>query len=215
VQGDQGFEVKKRLDAAAKLRKEKSVGRFMLKAEEEADIVFVDSVPFFINEHNVKMETWGNYLTCTKEVRACSVCNKGLKPTFTAYLTVIDRRTFVRKSDGQTVKDRKILYPAKGSTIARIEDLRKKHGSLAGLMFHVKRYSKDDPNCGTDFTFIKKVQLTGENAKPHDYKKVFYPPSEEELEALGFKDKIYGQKEGEAKPAETSSVSAEKLEEIL
>jgi hypothetical protein len=218
VQGDKGFEVKKRIDAANKLRKEKSVSRFMLKAEEEADIIFVDSVPFFINEHNVPIDQkYGNYLTCTKEVRVCAVCNKGLKPTFTAYLTIIDRRQFVRKSDGQLVKDRRILYPAKGSTIARIEDLRKKHGSLAGLMFHVKRYTKDDPNCGSDLQYVKKVTLTGDNAKSHDYKKIFCPPTDAELEALGFKEKVIGAT-AEEKPAESTTgtvTSADKLDEIL
>jgi hypothetical protein len=219
VQGDQGFEIKKRIDVAAKIRKEKSVSRFMLKAEEEADIVFVDSVPFFISEHNVAIDgKWGNYLTCTKEVRVCAVCNKSLKSTFTAYLTIIDRRQFVRKSDGTLVKDRKILYPAKGSTIARIEDLRKKYGSLTGLVFHVKRYTKDDPNCGSDLQYVKKVTLTGDNAKPHDYRKIFYPPTEDELQALGFKEKVVGQTENKSTPSNEGNAvnqQADKLDEIL
>jgi hypothetical protein len=217
TQGEQGFEIKKRIDAAAKIRKEKAVSRFMLKAGEEADIVFVDSTPFFISEHNIPINgKYGNFITCTKEVRPCAVCNKGTKPTFTAYLTIIDRRSFPRQSDGQIVKDRKILYPAKGSTIARIEDLRKKHGSLTGLMFHVKRYTKDDPNCGSDLQFVKKVQLTGDNAKPVDYKKVLYPPTDAELEVFGMKEKVYGAAEPQGQPAgQVTPDSADKLDEIL
>ncbi|MGQ9570671.1 MAG: hypothetical protein ACUVUQ_07480 [Thermodesulfovibrionales bacterium] len=193
IRGERGFEVKRQMDIAQKLRVEKSVPRFLLKPGETAVIVFVDSTPFFLFEHNIAVQgKWGNYLTCTKEVRACPVCERGLKSTYTAYLTIIDRREFVRKRDGKTVSDRKVLYPAKGSTIARIEDLRKKHGDLTGCMFEVKRYTKDDPNCGTDFTFIKKVKLTGDNAIPVDYNKVLYPPTAEELHALGFADTVVG-----------------------
>jgi len=213
VKGDKGFAIKKQIDAATKIRREKSAPRFMMKAEEEAIIVFVDNIPFFIYEHNISVQgKWGNYLTCTKEIRSCTVCDSGLKSTYSAYFTVIDRREFVRKADGKIVKDRKVLYPAKGSTIARIEDLRKEHGNLHGCMFRVKRYTRDDPNCGTDFKFLKKVRLAGDKAKPYDYNKVLYPPTTAELGALGFTDTVAGR---QVEEQQKTNKQVEALDEIL
>jgi|SRR3972149_5492998 len=211
VRGDKGFEIKKQIDTAQRLRIEKNAPRFMLKPLEEANIIFVDNIPFFVHEHNVCVQgKWGNYITCTKEIKSCSLDDRGLKSTFTGYLTIIDRREFVRKKDGKVVKDRKVLYPAKGSTIARIEDLRKKHGDLTGCEFRIKRYTKDDPNCGTDFTFVKKVKLTGENATSIDYNKILYPPTQEELASLGFADAVVGRQVEEKAEAQTTE-----LDEVL
>ena len=194
--GEEGFRNKDRIDAATALRKEKGVPRFSLKADSSGIGVFVDDVPFFVWEHNLEVDgRWGNYVTCVKEIKACEVCSTGKKSTYTGYLTFIDTREYVR-ADGTKVKNRKILYPAKGSTIKRLEDLKKKHGTLVGMVFQIKRYSKDDPNCGTDFEFIKQVSLTGDNAKPHDYEKIFLVPTAAELAGLGFTSTVVGQQNG-------------------
>ena len=193
AKGADGFKVKDQIDAAMAVRKERGVPRFMLKAGEEAIVVFVDEIPFFIWEHNLKIGgRWGNYVTCVKEIRSCPIDDSGERATYTGYLTIIDTRSFI-KSDGTKVQNRKILYPAKGSTIKRLEDLIKKHGSLKGMAFKIKRYSKDDPNCGTDFELLKRVNLTKDNAIPVDYDKVLAPPTLEELVALGFTNNIAGQ----------------------
>ena len=154
------------------------------------------NINVFIWEHNLKIAgRWGNYVTCVKEVRSCPVDESGERSTFTGYLTVIDTREFIR-NDGTKVKNRKILYPAKGSTIKRLEDLIKKHGTLKGMAFKIKRYTKDDPNCGTDFEFIKPVALTKDNAIPVDYNKVLYPPTDAELKAFGFDSNVAGVQTG-------------------
>lgn len=209
--GEAGFRAKDQIDAAMAVRKERGVPRFMLKANEEATIVFVDETPFFVWEHNLKVGgKWGNYVTCTKEVSACDTCNSGDKSTYTGYLTIIDMRTFIKR-DGTQVSKRKILYPAKGSTIKRLEDLKKKHGGLRGLAFKVKRYTKDDPNCGTDFEYIKTVNLTGDYSTKIDYEKILAPATPEELKALGVSSSVHGKQNDltglEAPPPSTSTTT--------
>lgn len=194
--GEEGFRAKDQIDAANEMRKERGVPRFMLKAGEEAPIVFVDDVPFFIWEHNLEIgNRFGNYVTCVKEHKACDVCATGKKSTYTGYLTCIDLRTFIKK-DGTKVTKRKILYPAKGSTIKRLEHLKKKHGTLAGHVFVVKRFTKDDPNCGTDFDFKKAVNLTGEYAEKINYAKILAPMTPEELAQFGIKSSVVGRQTG-------------------
>ena len=145
-----------------------------------------------VYEHNLRIDgRWGNMITCSRETQPCQVCSHfpDSRPTWTAYLTAIDTRTFTRKSDGQEVKNRKVLYPAKGSAIPRLEKLLEKHKSLSGLAFKISRLSDADPNCGSDFEYIGKVDLIkkiGEDAlKPIDYMKVLAYPSDEELASIG------------------------------
>jgi len=196
--GDEGFNSKRSQDTAAKLRKEKGITRFFLKEGESAKVVFVDETPFFCNVHQLKVgDSWRNFVTCTRDFAPCPVCNDGHKATYVAHLTCIDTREFDLK-DGKKVKNRKVLYPAKGSTILKLEDLKKKYGGLKGLAFNIKRYTKDDPNCGSDLEKLGKVDLSklGKDATvPYDYMKVLAPPTEEELAAVGIGSVIAGSTE--------------------
>lgn len=191
LRGKEVFDKKKQLDIVAKARKERYIQRFFLKAGESAKIVFVDSEPFGIWEHNLRIDgKWGNFYTCCKEIQPCPICKNfpESRPTWTVYFTVLDLRPYTKR-DGQTVKFRKILYPAKGSTIAKIEDLLNKYGSISGLCFKVSRLTDDDSNCGRDFEYIGKVDIVKkfgkEYAIPIDYAKVLAFPNDEELEYLG------------------------------
>lgn len=191
--GQDGFKVKEQIDTVSQMRKERYAPRFMLKPKESAHVVFVDSNPFFIYEHNLQIgKRWGNYVTCMKEIQTCDTCDSDRKSTYTGYLTVIDRREFINRTTGKKVQNRKVLYPAKGSTIDRIKVLKQKHGDLTGMEFKITRYTKDDPNCGTDFEFTKKYRLSGEQAKPYDYKKVLKPATVEELTSLGIHRNVIG-----------------------
>ncbi len=189
--GEKAYEKKGQLDIAAKMRKEKFASRFLIKPDENnVIIVFVDDTAFAINEHVRWTGKQTQYITCTKDFNPpCVVCDSGERAMFTVYFTVIDTRQFTRK-DGVAVKNRKVLFPAKGSSIKRIEELRKKKGSLAGLAVKVKRFTSDEPNCGSDFNAVKKIDLLKnfgkDSDKPIDYKKVLAPPTEEELASLGF-----------------------------
>lgn len=194
----EGFAKKTQIDKVTEMKREKSAPRFMLKAGEEAVIVFVDTNPIFVWEHNLEIAgKWGNHFTCVKEKKTCPIChnNSQDKSVYIAYFTVIDTREFTRK-DGTKVKNRKVLYPAKGSSMPKVEDLIKKYGSLSGLAFKVKRYTKQEPNCGTTFDKIGKVDLVKKfgvgSDKPFEYKKILIPPTAEELESLGISMTIVG-----------------------
>ena len=194
--GEEGFKEKQKLDALAEARKEKYAPRFRLRPQESAKIVFLDSDGFYIKEHNLKIGgRWGNYVTCTSDFKPCPVCQSGDRPVYTAYYSIIDTRTIVT-SDGKKLKNRKVLLPLKGSAINIIEDIKKKHGNLRGLVFEVKRYTAQDPNCGTVFDKIGRANLAKlKDSEPFDYEKILAPPTEEELEAMGFETTVVGSEE--------------------
>lgn len=190
--GTEGLKEKRKLDQMNELRSQKNMPRFRLKAGEEALIVFVDDTGFYAKVHQFEMDgNWGNFLTCVKDFQPCELCNSGKRPTYTAHYTVIDTREFTKR-DGTKVKNNKILFPAKGSVIQMVADLKRKYTSLAGRVFKVKRYSSNDPNCGNYFELVSNrkinlVQKFGKDAdKPLDYMTILQPPTEEELAALGF-----------------------------
>lgn len=203
TRGGDGYSRKQKIDEVNRMRKEKGVPRFYLKPtpgsrpegegkDNEARLVFLDSTGFWIHEHNLKLEgKWGNFFTCTKDFQPCEICNQlNDKSIFTCYYTVIDTRKFVKK-DGTVSKHRRVLLPAKGSAIDVIEELRKQHGDLRGLVVDVKRLSDRDPNCGRDFSVVFKdgrvaridpsKKFEGDLSKPYDYMKVLAPPTAEEL----------------------------------
>lgn len=210
--GSSGFAQKKQLDTVAKLRKERSAFRFWMKPDEEATIIFVDSVGMYINEHHLKIGSrWGNYVTCIKDFDVCEVCNTLNKPsTLIAYYTVIDTRKFEKK-DGTTGNFTKCLFGAKGKIINKIEDMKKRNGgSLNGLAFRVKRYDEKDFSTGSDFEKLSdsKVDIakkfSPDAAIPFDYQKLLAPPSREELASLGFGSATIGSVETSGDDAENS-----------
>lgn len=195
--GEEGFTAKRQSNMIAQSRKERGIHRFWLKAGEEAVLIFCDDEPFFIYEHNLEIgNTWGNFITCVKELKPCPICDRGFKSTYTAYFTVVDTRGFTKK-DGTKVKESLVLYPAKGASILKLEDIKKKRKSLVGLAIKVKRYTKEEPNCGSDFEVLKKVNTSKINTKPYDYVKILAPLSEEELAGYGFGDNIVNEQSGE------------------
>lgn len=193
LRGEEGFTRKSQLDSLTKTKKERAVPRLWLKPEERTTIIFLDSDPVFLFEHNVKIGRYfGNYFTCIKEFKPCSPCEKGLKPVYTAYLSCINTKQFAR-SDGSIVKNRKELYPAKGSTIKRLQELIKKHGDLRGKAFEIQRYTADDPNCGASFEYVKDIDLSKiEDSAPFDYNKILAEPTVQELEDAGLATVVVG-----------------------
>jgi len=206
--GNAGFERKHQQDEFARMRKEKGAPRFYLKStpgehaegegkSNEARVVFLDDPGFWVHEHNLKIDgKWGNFFTCTKDFQPCDICAQmNDKSIYTCYFTVIDTRKFTRK-DGTVSKNRKVLYPAKGAAIDVIENIKKKHGNLRGLIFDIKRTSDRDPNCGRDFDIVMKdgrvaridpLKKFPENdlSVPYDYMTVLAPPTSKELEIAG------------------------------
>ena len=191
--GDAGAEQKRQNDAAAEARREKAVSKFYLKDGEEAALIWGDNDGFYCYVHTVQIGPKRFVdLTCTKDFTGeCVVCARESKPpTYTAFYTVIDPREFIRKSDGKKVKNRKILFPAKGEGIKMLNDLKKKVGNLTGLVIDVKRYGDKSPNSGNSFIPRKgrvdiAAKLGRDMAKPIDYETVLAPPTEDELAGLG------------------------------
>jgi len=215
--GSDGYEEKKKLDAIATTRKERGVPRFRIAKGEEADIVFVDSAPFFIHEHVIWTGNSNLYLTCTKDFQPCAVCEHDeRRPIFTAYLTVIDTREFTRKSDGKITKNRRILFPAKGPSMERIKSLVAANGGdITGLMVKAKRYGDKEPNCGSDFLVLndgKRVDVADsfekDFDKPFEYRKLMAPATEEELANLGYRNPVKGSSSDLATDAEETNLTA-------
>jgi len=194
--GKEGFEEKKKMDSVAEMKREKYAPRFRLRPEESAKIVFLDSDGFYIKEHNLEIGgKWGNFVTCVSDFQPCPVCQRGERPTYTAYYTIIDTRK-ITTSDGKTLKNRKVLLPLKGSAINIFEDIKKKYKNLRGMVFEVKRYTAQDPNCGSYFERIGRANLSRlEDSEPFDYEKILAPPTKEELQAMGYDSVIVGSEE--------------------
>ena len=197
--GEQGMEKKVQQDAVAQMKRERYAPRFRLNQGEDGDVIFIDSKGFYIHEHNLKIGgRWGNFVTCTQEFAPCPVCEQGHKPTYTAYYTVIDTREFTLQKGpnaGKKVKNRRVLFPAKGATINIVRDYNKKFKGLEGRKFNMKRIGEKDPNCGRDVTAKGKVKLDKvpkEDRTPMEYEKILGPMSDKELEEMGFTSAILG-----------------------
>lgn len=184
--GDKVFEKRAELDHISAARKERGVPRFWMKPDEKAIVVFLDSVPAGIFEHNIKLgDKWGNYFTCVKEDEPCSLCQRGHRPSYIAYLSAIDTREFTR-ADGTKVKNRKVLFAIKKSQVKRLNELIKKHGDLRGKAFEVSRYSKEESSSGSSYEYLQDVDLMKlEDTAPFNYEKVLAPYARNDLAGLG------------------------------
>ena len=202
VTGVDGLKKKKILETSAELRREKNVPRFYLKNGETTTIVFLDSVGFFCLVHQLNISgSWRNFFTCVKDFKPCAICEslrtmanskeKG-SLVYCGHYSIISTQSYTNQQ-GETVKYFKCLLPAKKQLIDKIADLASRYkdkGGLTGLACKITRYD-GEPNCGGTIEPIKKVDLAKQfpeikDFSPFDYKKVLAPPTEEELEALGF-----------------------------
>lgn len=197
IRGQEGFARTAIMEKERKMRAEKNVFRFALKANEEATIIYLDSDPYFVFEHMIwdpAAKTLTHLVCCKDETsasglpRPCPVCASGNTSKWTAYLTNIDTRQFTRK-DGSVTQNRRVLFGARGPAINRMADIIKKYGDLTGRAFKVKRYGDKDSAVGSSFEFLKKAnleKLPKDDRKPFDYDKILAVPSDEEYAAYGF-----------------------------
>lgn len=195
--GNEAKSALERAEALTKMLKEKSVPWFWLKADTQADIIFVDDDGFWCEVHTIKQG--GKFLkaTCSNGIKPCPLCLKDpQRPAGIVFFTIIDLRQYVKK-DGTVVKFTKVLLPARRTLAKQIFEFKEKYKSLVGLRFTLKRYSDKDASCGIivgeahrkDDGKLKKydlLKLGKEYAVPYNYEVVLAPPTDEELEALGF-----------------------------
>lgn len=188
--GADGFSKKANIDTMLQMRKARMAPRIWLPEGGSKRLVFLDSNPAFIWEHSLPDENGKlgrNFVTCVKEDQPCPLCGAGQRSTYTAYLTVIDVDGYKKKT-GEAVTNIRSLYPIKGSTMKVVQGLLDEHKNLSGLAFEVKRLSADDPNCGRDFKFLKKADLSKikpTDRKPFDYDTILSPPTEDEWAEIG------------------------------
>lgn len=194
-----GSEAKQALDKAealSKMLKEKSVPRFWLKPDTQADIVFIDDDGFWCEVHTIKQGNQFIKATCSAGIRPCPLCliDKN-RPAGIVFFTVIDLRPYEKK-DGTQVKYSKILLPARRTLAKQIFEFKEKYGSLRGLRFTLKRYTDKDASCGIivgeahrhpngKIKIYDLTKLGKDFAIPYDYEKVLAPLTEEELKAFG------------------------------
>lgn len=194
--GTDAVEYAKQKAIALQQRKERNVPIFYLKLDEEATVVFVDDKGFGIHQHKVKIGDRWISLTCVKDFAPCPICATGNRSSYVIYYTVIDTRPYTDK-EGKTTKFRKVLFPATGSTLQmRIADEKEAKKTLVGAVCRFKRYSAKESSSGTLVENKGRIDIASkfgnEFTTPIDYVKVLAPPSEEELEALGFNVAIVG-----------------------
>lgn len=215
--GESGMAKKAQQDQLGQMRRERYAPRFRMAVGEECEVVFLDDDGFYIHEHNLKIGgRWGNYVTCTKDFAPCPVCEQGHKPTYTAYYSAIDTREFTLQKGpnaGKKVKNRRVLFPAKGATINLVRDFQKRFKSLVGRKFHVKRMGDKDPNCGRDFEAkgkVKTASIPKADRDPYKYETVLAPMDEKELASLGFSSSVLG-----SDPEVGGEVDLDKLTDLV
>lgn len=154
-----GEELKRREIEQAE--RENDVRRFWLKDGGETNIIFVDSDPFCIHEHNLQVNgKWGHYKTCLASGgEKCPFCEADSRDDFIAYFTVIDKTEYKGK-DGKTYKNQIRAYPSKAETLKILRKLSEKNGnSLTGIEFEVSRTGDKSPRVGNMFTPVKRHNL--------------------------------------------------------
>ena len=207
---------KAKVEAIAQMRRERSAPRFFMKQGEKAKILFLDDEPFSVYEHRIEINGRWEPFVCIKEIDVCPICNAfpRSRPQYVCYFSILDLRSYTT-ADGKQVKYSKKLYGAKSSMPGILHDLAKKHKGLRGCLCEVKRYGDKAPNTGDYIQVSKKLTekqmekavAKKEDLEPFDYEKVFAPPNDEELKALGITGTLIGE--------ETTDIPEEDLSEVF
>ena len=210
-----------------------STRRFWLKPGGEALVTFLDTVGFYVYEHNLKLRgKWNNFFTCLQEFDNCPICTAGFNPYMGCVYTVIDHTKFKTKA-GKEVKNQKKLLVVKKTANDILIDRKRNDldGDLTFALMRTKRHKDDDPNTGADWTFKKRLDqetmrkliptdLDDDEResylKPFDYTKIFAPKTAAELTAIvggtppvGSADYSSGSSDGD------SSVNVDDIEELI
>lgn len=186
--------------------RERIASKFWLKEGTSAKIVFVDTYPFGMWMHNyVDTGKYKKDFPCRKDVingaikwQDCPLCVKlGERHSqFYLFYTVIDTRPYTKKS-GEQVPFSKVLYKTKDFGVREmLKEVLEKDGTLAGAVFEVKRFNKQESNTGSYLKFLGRIDITNKYgadfANPIDYVKVLAPITDDEAAAYGFNSNIVG-----------------------
>lgn len=159
--------------------------RFWIKAKEKRNIMFLDDQAFAVWEHVVPLNGGYENYTCSRDA-SCPHCGNRRNATYCQYYTVLDLTPYTNKK-GEEKKFSKKAFPAKGSAIDVLARRRQEQGgSLVGCIFEANRDTDKSPNCGNDFIFIKKgdiTQVEKDIAKPYDFEAMLAPLPPHVIEA--------------------------------
>jgi hypothetical protein len=183
----------------------KGGSRFFLNAKETRRIIMLDDKEFCVWEHHLKINgRWGNWFTCRKGMRKdnpqpCPLCLSGNKRIWHGYITIIDATGFTGR-DGQEVKYTRRLFPMTNKDLEKFIAKRTKQSGLVGTIWDLTRHSADASKIGDDWEYLDRIdpftekkffyksRLDGKEHPPSafDYKELFAPLSEAEMQALGY-----------------------------
>jgi hypothetical protein len=118
-----------------------------------------------------------------------------LKPYYVGFFTVLDLSQIERLDavldKGKPISGcRRMLYPAKRSTLQTLKRHAEKKGGLRGCIYDVFRGTDKSPNVGDDFQFVLRLtdeqieRLFPDDFQPFDYRAVLKPKSDDEIKAL-------------------------------
>lgn len=161
--------------------------------------------PFCLYEHAIQIgDDWRNqkHVTCVRGHSPCKLCEAGYKRSFIGAMTILDITPWQNDKGETLVTPRRQLLIAPNIAIKTIEAKNSKKGNLKGLHYSVSRHDKKHSRCGSDFEFeeacdfdhpmfqrdgermnLEPYGLTAEQALEY-YKKLFTPPSYDEIETI-------------------------------
>lgn len=171
------------------------------------------TMPVVFSEHQLFLDgSWRNWFTCIEGIphpetgvpQMCPLCRmvnaKGeniSKPSVVAAYSVIDHNEWVDRQ-GKTHKDELRLFVCKSAVHLTLKKALKRRGTLRGWKVEVSRATTDSPSTGDQFEWLDQTEIP-EEIKPADYRGIFAPKTQEELEAIvAKKEKGGGQSENQS-----------------
>lgn len=172
--------------------------RFKLGYDSTGNIVCLDDLTFFFNEHQFQANgSYYNYETCIQDIEGeCPLCDSQSKFAPVGVMSIIDLTEYKKKDGTLSTPKKKIIVLKQGGR-ERFLRKQKKLGGLALKKFEIYR-SKDKKGeaTGTDVEYekdvdpevLKKLAPEGvdpnEWIKPYDYEELFAPKSAAELRQI-------------------------------
>lgn len=170
--------------------------RFWLPQGKKTSITILNSEPFTVREHQVKMNgTWNNFYTCiAPSGQPCAICETGNKAKKLKVFYIIDHTEY-EDSKGETKKDQIRTMAMTESSYKSLKEQVVEYFSedpstftFQGLRVVVKRTDADkSPNTG-DVFIVKEISKIGKINKDEysveKFKKEFAPLSRKELASL-------------------------------
>lgn len=196
--------------ARAKAQRDKnrhSLFRFRLNNNEKAKVIVLDAkITCAVNEHDLPLgkSQWGRKEVCVAEMkgRTCYICEGGHKPTFRAFLTVLDLRGYTNETTGKTIKQVRRRLPIGLRDLDEWKKLQasiiKKHGSMRGTLLLLSRGDDEKsaaigrPSVMGDRLYkmvpeAKLIELYGNPAKRDKKTKEIIRPENEDLQVCDYK----------------------------